>query len=241
MSEIKTTADGVFENIANSRLSNLVEIILNGFLYVSILFTLLTFLFTVVIAPLAKSAIEQEIGNVIDNATQSLPQIDLTLDSMTNRKQKEETLRKFIDIYNEYSGKTSTIDTYTVDNIIDNVDTLYSIINSDNNSKIFDNYIQQYNKPNYVIDTHNTGILSYGKNISIIFLVISIILIISIKIACPNCLNITKLFVESILTFVFIGIVQYWFFTNYVFKFVPASPSLLYTSVVDAIKANIKT
>jgi len=245
MSEVKTTDNSVCENIAHSGLSNLIQIILNAFLHVSILFTFLTFLFTFLVAPITKDAFKNELDHIIVDAVNTAfpTKIDLSKDIITNRSQKEAALRKFISIYNEYNkiSDANSIDTDTINNILDNVDTIYSIINNDNNSKILDNYIKQYENPNYVINLHNNDILSYGRNISLLFLTISIILIISIKIACPDCLNVTKLFVENILTFSFIGIVEYWFFTNFALKFVPAPPSLLYKSAVDAIKANVKT
>lgn len=47
------------------------------------------------------------------------------------------------------------------------------------------------------------------------------------------------IFLENIITFIFVGIVEVIFFLNIALKFVPAPPSLIFTSLLSAIKISI--
>jgi hypothetical protein len=228
--------------IADSKLSNSIQYILNGFMHVSILFTFLTFLFIVIISEVTKDVFREELGTIIEsNIDHILPEpIQIKGDSFSVKNKRKDTIKKFIDIYNNSSSYINNITDDDINNILNNTDKIYNVLSTNNIETLFDNYIKQYSNPNYIINLHDNDIIFYSKYISIIFLIISAILITVVKISCPKCLNVTKLLVENVLTFAFVGGIEYWFFMNFAMHFIPAPPSLLFSSAVDAIKQNLK-
>ena len=66
-------------------------------------------------------------------------------------------------------------------------------------------------------------------------------MIATVKISCGSCVNITKLIIENVLTFAFVGCIEYWFFMTYAAKFIPAPPSLLMRTAIDTIKTLLVT
>ncbi len=224
-------------SMENSSLNHYVEFILNAFLHVGILFAFLVILMNVVIVPEASKAFRKEFGHQIDdNLDKLIPQrIDL-------RKYKKEPLAKKRAItqllsnlknLEKYGIKVNPEDQETVNTGIKYFDMVYNyFIRQD----ILQNYIIQYANPNFAIDQHNKAILHLGTSTAWYILIITFVLICAIKIACPDCFSITKLFTENLLTFAVIGVVEYWFFTNYALKYIPAPPSLLVSSIINDIK-----
>jgi hypothetical protein len=185
---------------------------------------------------------KEELGTIIEsNINKLIPEpIEIKTDFISNKSKKIDAIKKFVNIFNSMSTNQYNISDDDINNILNNTDKIYNIINPSNIGILLDNYIQQYSNPNYVINLHDEDVLFYSKYISIIFLIISVILITVVKISCPDCLNVTKLLIENILTFTLVGGVEYWFFMNYAMHFLPAPPSLLFSSAVEAVKSNIK-
>lgn len=205
-------------------LSHTIEFILNAFLHTSILFTFLVFLFTFIIRNLEIGGFHNAIGSIIDSNISTMPTIDL---------------KKFSDSYDYKINLLKTLNNnYNLSNTSqDDINTLTDAVKFASSSKLIDNYINQYSKPNYVIKLHNEQIINYGIHIAIIFFVISILLITVIKLSCADCENVTKLIIENVLTAICVGGVEFWFFMNFASKFEPAPPSLLMTSAINTIKS----
>jgi len=212
--------------IHKSVLSHTIEFMLNAFLHVSILFTFLVCLYIFIIRNLSVDTFKSEIGHIIDTNINSLFTTPINL-------------KQFND---EYSYKINLLNTLNKqlnlsNNTHDDVKTLTDAVTFASSPKLINNYINQYDKPNYIINQHNDNILNYGIYISIIFFSISIILITAVKLSCSDCSNVTKLITENVLVAICIGAVEYWFFINYAVKFSPAPPSLLMTSAINTIKS----
>ena len=104
------------------------------------------------------------------------------------------------------------------------------------NPTLINKYIKAYSTPNYLINVHDDDTLGFAISISSALFIISILLIIFVKYSCKDCVSVSKLVTENVITFMFVGMVEFWFFTNYAFKFVPAAPSLLISSAFDTVK-----
>jgi len=281
-------------DISESKLSHIIEIILNIFLHVTILFTFLTFLFTIIITPLAKDLFKSEVGHLIEAAVANLPinnknsehyknestsQVEhvgsypgaidnALLDSKVNdailntnyelnlnpttlnklltdydklnfnknmsKNDKKSNLKQLLTVYKTTIPELNNLTDDQLNQIVD----LIIMIQTDviENPTFINKYIKEYNSPNYLINVHNDDIISIAKSLSLIFFIISILLIIFVKYSCNDCINVTKLVSENVITFIFVGIVELWFFQNYAFKFVPAAPSLLISSSFDTVK-----
>jgi len=123
-----------------------------------------------------------------------------------------------------------------MDSITKDALTLYVTNYIYNNQYILNNYIEQNSGGSDLINRNNENIIAYSIIISISLSVISIILMIVFKIAAPTHINITELLLENIGTFIFVGAIEYWFFTTYAFNYIPMPASLMTNSVIDEIK-----
>jgi hypothetical protein len=210
--------------------------ILNIFLHVTILFTFLYILYVYIIKDISSNALKSEISHIIDNTIKpNVPFINL-------QKYKNDFKYK-INLLNNLNNKFGlSIDANVLlqENNID-ISAISKIFDSILNNTLLDSYIQEYSKPNYVTSLHNESILDNGLYLIIIFSAITILMIATVKISCGQCTNITKLIIENILTFIFVGAIEYWFFMTYASKFIPAPPSLLMSTAIDTIKTLLVT
>jgi len=223
--------------ISESDLSHIIKNILNIFLHVTILFTFLTFLFKVLISPLAKGAFRGEIGHMIESAVNNTIPDKIDLTNMTNTsdfKQKLENVKMLLKLYKSTIPQFSELSDDNQEQIINIL-----ILNYDNiitKPTYLNKYIKAYSTPNYLINIHDDDTMGFALSISGALFIISILLIGFVKYSCKDCVNVSKLVTENVITFIFVGIVEFWFFTHYAFKFVPAPPSLLVSSSLDNVK-----
>jgi len=200
------------------------QFVLNCFLHVSILFSFLILLFIIIIGPLAQSAFKHELGTIINNNIDSAIPNPIDLNTIDDAK-LDEILSKF-SIYSSFPLSKTIYK--------NNIRQLYNTFKS--NPYILNNYIKEYSSENYLIQKHNDDIISFGISIVIALYTITILLCIIFKYYYPESINLSKLFIENLLTFIIIGAGEYWFFMTYAKNFIPAPPSLLFKSAIDNIK-----
>ena len=96
-----------------------------------------------------------------------------------------------------------------------------------------------YNHPDRFSTERN--ILVKFSSVFVILLLIGVFLTIfvTIKFACDFDLSIKDLVIENIIIFIFVGIIEYLFFTRIAIKYVPAPPSLLINTVINALVGRI--
>jgi len=222
------------DNICDSQLITTTTFMLNSFIHISILFAFLTFLFLNIIEPLSIHKFQEELDKIINEQIDKLipEKIDLTAfnTNLIYRKKTLDYITNMLDNYNLNNDKnvTNTLSTITtINNFAD-----YCI----NNQFFYQNIIDTYSSENFLIKKHNDYVRNNAYYLSIILIVITTIIIIMDKLSNVSCINLTKLFTENILTFMFVGGIEYWFFINYAFKFSPAPPSLLISSCINQAK-----
>lgn len=184
----------------SSTISQHLSVVINGTFHVLILFTFLTVLFFLLIAPLETDAFEgqikDQVGNSMDGITQNL--------SPSNK------------------------------------DRITSMIYSDagDGQTGIDAAISHYSTPSEIIIEHNKWVLLTAIEI-ISGLIICLILVVGVlSYSCGKCTGVFEIIKENLITFAFIGIVEYLFFTRIAFKYVPAPPSTMVTTIIDTFKAN---
>lgn len=219
----------------NSQLINTTTFILNAFIHVTLIFSFLTFLFINLIAPLSKNKFQEEMDHIIKKQVDEMipNQIDLTnTENIINNRQKliNDLRNAFLIYYNVYNEdpEQGLITISLFETIVD------YIIN--NRGIYYQNIVDKYSLDNNLVKYHNEYVINNSYYLSIILLLISAVLIVSDKLSDISCINLTKLFTENILTFAFIGCIEYWFFINYAFKYSPVQPSLLISSIIDDVK-----
>lgn len=64
-------------------------------------------------------------------------------------------------------------------------------------------------------------------------------IVITLKVDCGKNTGIWHIIIENAVVFIFIGIVEYWFFTNVAMKYIPTSPSLMVDTMIDTVKQEL--
>jgi len=93
-----------------------------------------------------------------------------------------------------------------------------------------------YNKPDKYQDLNNSWLTETMilTNISLFIIITGTIMIMTL--VCGSSIPIGEIIKINILTFIFIAVVEYLFFTRVALHYVPAPPSLMITSIIDDLK-----
>jgi len=112
-------------------------------------------------------------------------------------------------------------------------------LQSSTSMNALDTFEKWYSQSSKDVETHNTWMRRMSYTI-IGFVIISIALAIGLLyFSCGQKVPIGTILYENVIIFTFIGIAEYLFFTNIAMKFIPAPPSLLVKSVIDAFKREL--
>lgn len=124
------------------------------------------------------------------------------------------------------------IDDLITSNTVHMSEDLRKIINSDAVNKMK----EVYSKPHKLTTQHNSWLFTsiVSTNIAMFLLVtISTLLLIY---QCDKCIPIGHVMTENIITFIFVGIVEYLFFTRVALKYIPSPPSAIVKRVLTKLK-----
>lgn len=108
-------------------------------------------------------------------------------------------------------------------------------INEDGKTAL-DIAIESYSKPSEVITEHNKWVKVTAISVILVIFLCLIIILLVLSYSCNKCTGISSIIKENIITFIFVGIVEYLFFTQIAFKYVPAPPSTMLTTIIDTFK-----
>ncbi len=95
---------------------------------------------------------------------------------------------------------------------------------------------KEYSGPDEYQELNNSWLkeIIILTNIGLFILVTGTIMILSFL--CNSNINIVEILKLNLITFTFVGMVEYLFFTNVALKFVPTPPSLMLTSIIDNLR-----
>ena len=194
-------------------LSHTITLTINVVLHVLILFAFLTVLYFFIIAPLEKKSFNDEISKEVK----------------TNLTSQLDKMRKDLKKTNE-----------VLDTEINNIVNFYTETNEDGSPiYVIDELIEQASEESSEITEHNRWITLLATSIIIILTFGIIIYVNTLSGTCCKKTNIGSIVKENIITFIFVGLVEYVFFTQVAFKYVPAPPSVLVTSLIDKFKETV--
>jgi len=229
--------------------------ILNCFIHVTILFIFLTLLYYYVICPITTHSLRELIGPLIDSIFDAnVPSVIISLSNIQDSINSN-ILDKNQILFNTDSANNIMYDTkkFLNTDILNNSFTNYDITNTQrdslklfladhiyNNLYILNNYIEQNSTVNDLVNRNNESVISFAFVSSISLTVITTFLMISIKISSPHHINLSELLFENFATFIFVGIIEYWFFTTYALRYVPVPASLITSSSIDTIISLLK-
>ena len=71
---------------------------------------------------------------------------------------------------------------------------------------------------------------------ALFFVFLLFYIFISINTKILNWSDVIDVLTENVITFILVGAIEFWFFLNVAFKFIPSPPSTIYISFVNSLK-----
>jgi len=122
-------------------------------------------------------------------------------------------------------------------NLIDNTMKSFKLPFNIPNGLDLNKLIQLYSKPDQTTEIYN-DLLMKSLIIVNILLWIGLIIVISIlKYYNWDTLELSVILLENFLIFIFIGIIEFLFFTRVAFKFVPVEPSFMKSQLIKTLQS----
>jgi hypothetical protein len=202
---------------------------LNILIHVAILFTILSVFFSKVISNLASNAINKELEHIIKDSFKPA------------KLYKDKLLKKF----NELKDNVSDNDTQ-----LNNIKFLLAKVTGENNlpsfpidlvkntgDKSLDYYLKLFSNEDRTRLRVNNELFDKIKISNII--IVGFVIIVSTLFIYNNIISFEEfkhILLDNVVTFTFVGIVEVLFFLNIALKFIPAPPSLIFTSFIESMK-----
>lgn len=102
-------------------------------------------------------------------------------------------------------------------------------------------YIQnQYSTPERVTLRTNIMIKFLAAFTVLLLLCIFITIVLTSILECKHSVPVGKLVIENVILFIFVGIVEYMFFTNIAIKYIPSPPTLLVKTIINRLKEKLE-
>lgn len=202
----------------------------NILLHVTIFFTILSIFFTTYISKVTSNIINKEIKHIVIDI------IDKSINKNKNNLLENITLQNSLI---EQFKNTDNIDKKI--EITNKIKQTYDIINvlKDRVQPIFpyDYYVNLFSKEDIIRKSINNEVFFYIKFTNILlFIFLILFTLYLVKTNALNTHQIKEICLENILTFIFVGILEFVFFNNVAMKYIPIKPSLLFTSFMDGLK-----
>jgi hypothetical protein len=130
-----------------------------------------------------------------------------------------------------------------------NVDTLVRGLDNETKQSLslftsavpLDKLIKKYEEPSEYILEHNKWVQLSAIGLSITGICILGLVVYVVYNSCGQCVPLRHIFMENVIIFACVGVIEYLFFTKVALKFVPAPPSLLVTSLINKFKETIQS
>jgi len=214
------------------------EFFFNIALHVTILFTILSLFFIFYIRNVTTNAINHEFNEIINHTFKSINKNDINQiyhnfesgisDNINNINAAQNILNLPQNILNQ-SNQPDLNKPNMINDIFSQIKNNFSL---DYYKKIFseDDLARQQINKNLINEIIHVNVFIY-----ILLVLFTLVLL---KTQNLKLGEIGPVVGENLLTFTMVGIVEIVFFMNIASKYIPAPPSLIYTSLIDGIKAN---
>jgi len=96
-----------------------------------------------------------------------------------------------------------------------------------------------YSGPSRFSTERNTLVRFSAIFVAVLIICCILSIIITLQVDCHESVHVGSLIVENIVVFIFIGIIEFWFFTNVAIKYIPTSPSLMINTMLTTLKKQL--
>jgi hypothetical protein len=131
----------------------------------------------------------------------------------------------------------------------DNVNSAYNALSEDSrkragvlfSSGIFNSLERYVEETPNVIEQHNLWVrnICFATVGVLLFLIIGLYLVLRYS-GQGICIPIFHLLAENMVTFIFVGLVEIYFFLNVVIQYIPIAPSVLNKTIINTMKQELK-
>lgn len=101
-------------------------------------------------------------------------------------------------------------------------------------------FMKKYESESQATIEHNIMLKFSSVFLVLIFLGILITIIVTLKFECGKKTNIGSILAQNVVIFIFIGMVEYTFFTKVASKYIPVVPSLMIDTIIESLKERMK-
>jgi hypothetical protein len=209
----------------------------NVLLHVTILFIILSIFFTQYVSKVSSNIINSEIKSIvkdgIDKSSTEILKIKKKLTESINLQ------NYLIEMFENTDDVDEKIDIKTqIEQTFNTINLLKDKINLDEMKKKFpyDYYVNFFSQDDVTRKSINNEVFFYIKFTCV--LLISILLLFLYYLLNTNSITvdqIKEISIENILTFIFVGIIEFVFFTNVAMKYIPSEPSLIFKSLLNGL------
>lgn len=207
--------------------SSYTPMVINIAVHVLILFTILTMLFMFYISKVAKNALNSEIrhnlGDAIDNAMNG---IDSAVKSNLNNEN--------INYLRSFSPLSENVNVAELGKNL-NIRELGKKLNGDFVEKLR----QSYEKIDKTVETHNSWLFTNLITVNVGLAIFVTMLVLLLIYQCQQCIPIKHILLENAVTFFFVGIIEFFFFTKIAVKYIPSKPSLIVDSFFNSLEKHL--
>ena len=230
-----------------------IELLVNIILHITILFTILTNLYIYYAANKSADIINNNISHIINDQFTNV--LNNNSEVSTKIRELYTKYTELIELYNSNTLLQSELNIvknkitdislqlnnlYFINNISSSETSTQFDFNSINQffkSFSFDYYLNLFNTDNQTRKLTNNLLFSNLKIINILLIIFFIIFTGTLYgIGAITLHAIMYIFIENIITFIFVGLIEVLFFYNVILKYVPISPSLLISSFISSLK-----
>lgn len=103
----------------------------------------------------------------------------------------------------------------------------------------YDKLLKKYQTSDTYVKEHNKWMERTAIGVIIVGVVLLITIIGLLYNNCGQCTPFWNIIIENIIVFAFVGVVEYLFFVNVAFKYIPTPPSVLITSLLNKFKTSL--
>lgn len=213
--------------------SSYMPMAINISVHVLILFTILSMLFMFYISKVARNALNKEISHGLGDAVDAgFAAINKNINQNLNAGYgNSPMLDKISNMHPEIANAVQKMKaTGRVD---------VSKIGHSLNGDLVDKLRKSYEKVDKTVETHNNWLFNsiIITNVSLFIFVTMLIVILLYQ--CEQCIPIKHILLENAVTFFFVGIIEYFFFTKIAVKYIPSKPSLIVNSFFDSVEKQL--
>ena len=204
--------------------------------HVTILFIILSIFFTKYVCNISSNIINNEIKTIVKEGMKKTSEEILKIknqltdsinlqNNLIENFENTDNLDEKIDIKNQ------------IEQTFNKINELKDQINLEIKKKFpYDYYVNLFSQDDITRKSINNEVFFYIKFtciLLIIFLVLVTFYLLKTKSITID--QIKEISIENVLTFIFVGIVEYVFFTNVAMKYIPIEPSLIFKSLINSL------